>query len=183
MYQFTSFDAGEFDAAIEAKDYRKIKSYIVSAIRNNPCFTKAPGQNASETKLAIEILNERLKEIFVDYEVLEGEHPFNKEESATWDWEYFIRQTFLLEENFSMTRIGNLKKIGKKISNFQRPQEQMVRRKQSRRTEMQVAVQDSGSKNRRLIRISIFVLAILVGIMAIMMMKYIVILVTILMAI
>lgn len=128
MYNFTSFDANEFDEAITTKDYIKIKSFMVSAIRNNPRFRKAPGQDASEVKIALRILEERIPDIFEQYKVQEGEHPFNEEEADTWDEEYFIRQSFWLEENFSKKRLENLKRVGEKIgekrSNFQEPQGQ-----------------------------------------------------------
>lgn len=124
MYRFTTFDTDEFMDAIEAKKYTKIKSFIVSAIRNNPEFRKAPGQDMSEVKLALKILEERAKDIFEKYEIQEGEHPYDENEADQWDNEYFIRQTYLLERNFSKMRIKNLKKIGRKIANFQEPQEQ-----------------------------------------------------------
>lgn len=130
MYQFTSFDAEEFDEAITVKNYVKIKSFVVSAIRNNPTFTIIPGQNASEIGLAIAILKERAKEIFEEYEVQDGEHPFNEAEAETWDKDYFNEQSFLLKRNFSKKRMDNLKIIGRKISNFQKPQGQEFRMEQ-----------------------------------------------------
>ena len=128
MYKFTSFDEQTFYKAIEEKDYSRLKTCIISSIRNNPGFRKARGENFSEARLAINILKEKVPEMFERYAVQEAEHAYNVDEADIWDKEYFIRQTFLLGENFCMERYSHLMKIGQKITNgtapnFQEPQE------------------------------------------------------------
>ena len=66
--------------------------------------------------------------LFTPYCVQAGEEEFNEADKSKWDKEYFIRQTFLLEENFCSERFAHVKKIGQYISkneNFPEPQEVM----------------------------------------------------------
>lgn len=168
MYHFTSFDEDEFYQAVADKDYIKIKSFVVSAIRNNPSFRKVPGQDASEAMMAIRILEEREPDIFEKYKIQEGEHPFNEEEADNWDEEYFIRQSFLLEENFSGKRLNHLKKIGQKISNFQEPQGQEARLARGGRPGTQVLSQASKPQNRRLTGIAVIAGIILLILIAVL---------------
>lgn len=128
MYKFSSFDEKTFYKAIEEKDYSRLKTCIISSIRNNPGFKKAKGEKCSEAGLAMNILKEKVPEILEHYVVQETEQVYNVDASDTWDKEYFIRQTFLLGENFCMERYNHLVKIGEKIMNgtapnFQEPQE------------------------------------------------------------
>jgi hypothetical protein len=55
----------------------------------------------------------------------EGEEEFDENNKASWNQEYFIRQTFLLGENFCRKRFINIRKIGQYITkaNFNDPQE------------------------------------------------------------
>ena len=133
MSSFISFDESTFWKAIEEKNYSLLKTCIVNSIRNNPGFKKdfknAKGDKCSEARLAMDILKEKVPEIFEKYELQDGEHIYDPNEAAAWDKEYFIRQTFLLKQNFCTKRYNHVKEIGIKItheanSNFQNPQEQ-----------------------------------------------------------
>lgn len=129
MYKFTSFDEQIFYRAIEERDYSVLKTCVISSIRYNPGFRKARGENYSEARLAMNILKEKVPEMFERYIVQEEEHAYDVTEAETWDREYFIGQTFWLGENFCMERYSHLMKIGQKITNgtdpnFQEPQEQ-----------------------------------------------------------
>lgn len=128
MYKFTSFDEHTFYKAIEEKDYSRLKTCIISSIRNNPGFLPMKGEKVAESKVAMNILKEKAEGMFEPYKVQEGERVFDEGEAETWDKEYFIRQTFLLGENFCTKRYNNLLMIGRKITrgidpNFQEPQE------------------------------------------------------------
>lgn len=123
-----SFEMADFLAAIDSKDYIKLKNYIVNSIRNNPGFRKG-GRTCSEATEAFRILRDRREELpglFSKYELQSGEVEFNENDTSTWDEEYFIRQTFFLEENFCSKRFDHVKKIGLFLArgNFSDPQEE-----------------------------------------------------------
>lgn len=129
MYKFTTFNSDAFYRALEEKDYSRLITCIISAVRNNPEFRNATGQKSSESTIALNLLRENVPEIFETYKQQEGERIYDETEYKTWDKEYFIRQTFLLGENFCVKRYKHVKAIGCWISrgvvpNFQEPQEQ-----------------------------------------------------------
>lgn len=138
MYNFTSFDKDAFYKDMREKNYSVLKTCVISSIRNNPAFRKAPGEEYSEARIAMNLLQEHVPEMFVEYEVQAGEREYNAGEASAWDKEYFHRQTFLLGENFCWERFRHLLKIGQEIteqtaSNFQYPQD-MDRAKSGSRT-------------------------------------------------
>lgn len=123
-----TFEQADFEAAINAKDYIKLKNYVINSIRNNPRFTYGKSEECSEAKAAfkrLESLKDELPGLFSQYEVQAGEVEFNEAEKESWTQEYFIRQTFLLGENFCLERFNNIRKIGQYITkgNFNDPQE------------------------------------------------------------
>ena len=126
-----TFEFADFEAAIEAKDYIKIKNYIINSIRNNPEFRREKEKSLSEATEAFNMVKERKNELpglFTPYCVQAGEEEFNEDDKERWNKEYFIRQTFLLEENFCSERFSQVKKIGQYITkneNFPEPQEVM----------------------------------------------------------
>lgn len=133
---FKSFHDDEFEEAISKKEFMKLKSFTVSAIQNNPSFCPMEKQKISEAEIVVKTLEKEVPEIFEEYEIQDGERPFDPKDEELWDREYFIRQTSLLKmRNFSKTRIDNIRKIGQKISkdskesqnaNFLKPQEQKI---------------------------------------------------------
>lgn len=125
-----TFETEDFDAAIKDKDYIKIKNYVINSIRNNPGFkySKKEG-DCSEAMAAFRKLLESkddLPGLFSSYQLQNGEEEFNENNKELWTQEYFIRQTFLLGENFCKERFLNIKKIGKYLAktNFCKPQEE-----------------------------------------------------------
>ena len=165
MYKFTSFDEQTFYRAIEEKDYSRLKTCIISSIRNNPGFRKARGEEYSEARLAMNILKDKVPEMFECYVVQEAERAYNVDEADTWDKEYFIRQTFLLGENFCMERYSHLMKIGRKITNgtdpnFQEPQEQCQAEQQHQ--SIKVNAYKAPQKTNPLLVLGVVALAIIV---------------------
>ena len=121
-----SFDMVDFLSAIDAKDYIKLKNYIINSIRNNPGFRKG-GRPCSEATEAFRILKDRKEDLpglFSKYELQSGEIEFDENNASSWNEEYFIRQTFYLEENFCSKRFDHVKKIGIYLArgNFSEPQ-------------------------------------------------------------
>jgi len=121
---FKSFSEAKFKAAIAEKDYSVIKSYIISAIRFNPTFKPMEGAQKAEADIAIDMLKSDIPEIFAEYQELEIEKGTITDTHKPWDDETFGRQTFLLRENFCEERINRIRENGKRLANFQKPQEQ-----------------------------------------------------------
>lgn len=129
MYNFTSFDKDTFYKNMKEKNYSRLKTNVISSIRNNPAFRKAPGEEYCEARIAMNLLQEHVPEMFGEYKVQAGEHAYNAGEAAAWDRDYFIEQTFFLGENFCWERFRHLGRIGQKIAgesgtNFRNPQKQ-----------------------------------------------------------
>ena len=123
-----TFEMTDFESAIRDKDYIKLKNYIINSIRNNPRFSHSKSEEYSEAAVAFKRLEEMKTELpglFSPYELQEGEEEFDENNKASWNQEYFIRQTFLLGENFCRKRFINIRKIGQYITkgNFNDPQE------------------------------------------------------------
>lgn len=125
---FLSFNDTDFNKAIENRDFLTLKSYIISSIRYNPQFLPLQGASISEAEMALNILRERVKEIFENYKKQDKEIVISDDESVNWSKEYFIEQTFWLGENFCEERIERIKKIGKKISEDKKIREQVSHR-------------------------------------------------------
>ena len=127
-----TFEIADFNKAIEEKDYIKLKNYIVNSVRNNPGFryTKsvASCSEATEAFNKLNAMKDDLPGLFVKYELQPGEIEFDENNKSVWNQEYFIRQTFLLGENFCSKRFDHVHRIGQYISkaskkNFNDPQE------------------------------------------------------------
>ena len=170
-----SFEPEDFDAAIASKDYIALKSYIICSIRNDPGFYRKKG-DPSEALIACKKLWDQRRDLpglFSEYTLQKGEIEFDENMKNSWTWEYFIRQTFLLGENFCPERIKHIGKIGQYLTprNFNFPQEDLTNE------DDRICVLDSGdslsSKRqmpfRIIVIISIAIIALLVGILAFMM--------------
>lgn len=173
-YRFTSFDSDDFYKAIEEKKYAKLKTCVISAVRNNPEFRFATGQKESEARLAWRILEENVPEIFEKYEAQDGDQLYNENSVDKWDREFFIRQTFLLGENFSKERLKHVWNIGRKISrgivpNFQDPQE--LNLEMFEEQEIKSTVQKTSAKMNPLLLGGIVLLAAIVLVVIVMGMK------------
>lgn len=164
-YRFTSFDADDFYKAIEEKKYAKLKTCVISAIRNNPGFNVVKGENASEATTAMNVLVEEVPEIFEGYEIQEGDQLYNENDMDKWNKEFFIRQTFLLGENFSKRRYKQIMNIGKKITkgkipNFHEPQELNLELFDEQ--EIKPVVQQTSKKMNPVLIAGVIILAIIV---------------------
>lgn len=124
-----TFKMADFEEAIKAKDYIKIKNFIINSIRNNPGFQYGKEVSCSEAEAAFNKLKEcknELPGLFSPYCLQGDEIEFNENNKTAWTYEYFIRQTFLLGENFCDERFAHVKEIGKYLKknvNFTAPQE------------------------------------------------------------
>jgi len=103
-----SFDKEDFDKAIDNEDFSSLRSYVISAVRNDPTFSK------EEVMVTIKKLDEKANKIFEGYQLQEGEEPFS-EDIKLWNKEYFIKQTFWLGENFNKNRINRIKRVGQHV--------------------------------------------------------------------
>lgn len=173
-HRFTSFDSDDFYKAIEDKKYAKLKTCVISAIRNNPSFNVVKGENASEATTAMNILVEKVPEIFEEYEVQDGDQLYNENDMDKWNKEFFIRQTFLLGENFSKRRYKQVMNIGKKITkgkmpNFQDPQE--LNHEMFEEQEIEPVVQKTSTKMNPVLLGGIILLAVIVLVVIVMGMK------------
>lgn len=165
MYKFTTFNSDAFYRALEEKDYSRLITCIISAVRNNPEFRNATGQKSSESTIALNLLKENAPEIFETYKPQEGERIYDETEYKTWDKEYFIRQTFLLGENFCVKRYNHVKAIGRWITrgiepNFQEPQEQCQAEQQHQ--SIKVNAYKAPQKTNPLLVLGVVALAIIV---------------------
>lgn len=64
-----------------------------------------------ESDTIFNIINKNFPEILVKYTPMYREKEFNEANKDEWDYEYFIRQTFLLGRNWCVERYENCKKI------------------------------------------------------------------------
>lgn len=120
-----TIDPNDFEKAIQEKDYSKIKSYIINSIRNNPYFITASGEHceAIEACSKLKARKKELPGLFEKYVLQDNEVEFDPDNKDSWNYEYFINQTFYLGENFCKERLYNIKEIGVYLKNFQKPQE------------------------------------------------------------
>ena len=180
MSRFSSFNEEAFYKAISEKDYERLKTCIISAIRNNPEFRIMKDEKVSEVKMAITILKEKVPEMFdEEYQLQDGERAFDEKEFNKWDEEYFVRQTFWLGENFCLKRITHLQKIGRwisrgiapnaKESNFQEPQEQC--QEVEKYQPVKIKVNRNPSKTKPLLMLGTIVLIIIVLVVIIAVVK------------
>ena len=167
-----TFSLEDFDAAIAAKDYIKIKNYIINSIRNNPRFCYNKNEKRSEATEAFTKLvkmKAELPGLFSPYKLQEGETEFDENNKDSWTQEYFIRQTFLLGENFCIERFNNVKKIGQYLAkaNFNDPQEVMegYEKDESRMGDNPVEVSNSANRVSpiTIVLIIIAIVSLLVG--------------------
>ena len=103
---FTSFDENDFWKAIQEKDYTSLKINTVSSMLNDPTFARG------ETDKVLEILDEKVPEIFEDEVKLDyEEHP----DRSAWDKRYFTKLTYWFQENFAKSRVGHIKEVGRAV--------------------------------------------------------------------
>ena len=100
-----SFNLNAFNTAVSEKDFSRIKTSIISVLRNGD-FENIP--------IIIDHLKKYTPEIFEDFEIVPNE--IEKKNINEWDREYFIRQTFYIGENFNEKRINYCIKIYKYLN-------------------------------------------------------------------
>lgn len=103
---FTSFDEKVFWKAIEEKDYVRLKVNTVSSMLNDPTFARG------ETMKVLEILKEKVPEIFEEEITLDYEERLKPSE---WDKRYFTKLTYWFQENFAESRVEYIKKVGRVV--------------------------------------------------------------------
>lgn len=103
---FTSFDENVFWKAIEEKDYLCLKSITVSTMLDDPTFSRG------ETMKVLEILDEKVPEIFEDEVILDYEERLDQ---SKWDKRYFTKLTYWFQQNFAKSRINYIKEVGKVV--------------------------------------------------------------------
>ena len=100
---FTSFDEKAFWEAIEKKDFVCLKVNTVSSILNDPTFARG------ETMKVLEILDDKVPEIFEDEIRLDYEERLDQSE---WDKRYFTKLTYWFQENFAKSRVEYIREVG-----------------------------------------------------------------------
>lgn len=100
---FTSFDEKAFWKAVEEKDYLCLKVNTVSSMLDDPTFARG------ETMKVLEILDEKVPEIFEDEVKLDYEERL---ERSAWDKRYFTKLTYWFQENFAKSRVQYIKEVG-----------------------------------------------------------------------
>lgn len=141
---FKSFDDKEFQDALDKKDYSKLKSFLICAIRNNPGFEIEDHEEYSETKQIVFILNERCPNIFEDYHLQPSENKKDLNDKNKWNYDFFLQETFFLGENFSIERFNQLLIIGQAID----------RRKTGKRKETPFVIKQNNSEREATVRLN-----------------------------
>lgn len=100
---FTSFDEKTFWKAVEEKDYVCLKINTVSSMLDDPTFVRG------ETMKVLEILDDKVPEIFEDEIRLDYEERLERSE---WDKRYFTKLTYWFQENFAKSRVAYIKEVG-----------------------------------------------------------------------
>lgn len=100
---FRAFDENAFWKAIEEKDYMNLKVDTVSSMRADPTFARG------ETMKVLEILDDKVPEIFEDEIWLDYEERLDRSE---WDKRYFTKLTYWFQENFAKSRVAYIKEVG-----------------------------------------------------------------------
>lgn len=106
---FHSFDEELFYKAIKDKDFIRLKTNTVSAIRNDPTFS---GKKDGEIGNVLRLLHDRIPEIFEEEKDLGYEEHLDE---SQWDSRYFTRLTFWFQENFAEKRLDEIERVGKKV--------------------------------------------------------------------
>lgn len=100
---FTSFDEKTFWKAVEEKDYVCLKVNTVSSMLDDPTFARG------ETMKVLEILDDKVPEIFEDEIRLDYEERLDR---SAWDKRYFTKLTYWFQENFAKSRVAYIKEVG-----------------------------------------------------------------------
>lgn len=100
---FTSFDEKTFWKAVEEKDYVCLKVNTVSSMLDDPTFARG------ETMKVLEILDDKVPEIFEDEIRLDYEERLDR---SAWDKRYFTKLTYWFQENFAKSRVPYIKEVG-----------------------------------------------------------------------
>lgn len=103
---FTAFNENDFWKEIREKDYLSLKVDTVSTMLQDPTFARG------ETKAVIDILKEKVPEIFEEEIHLEYEE---RREEAQWDKEYFTALTYWFQKNFALSRIPYIQTVGRRV--------------------------------------------------------------------
>lgn len=103
---FTSIDENTFRQAIRDKDYLALKVSTVSTILDDPTFERG------ETMKVVQILKEQVPDIFEKEVKLDYEERL---EEKAWDKRYFTKLTYWFQENFALSRIDYIRKVGRVV--------------------------------------------------------------------
>ena len=160
---FTSFDEYEFYEAIEEKNYRSLKVYMVNAILNDPTFRK------DEIKEIFHILKDKVPEIFEEQVRLGYEERLGEDK---WDKTYFAKLVYWFQDNFSEKRLEYIKRVGIAVysaNNIIRNEEKKESNQSSRKDNRQYRnpkISTNGEKQQKVkvvILLALVLAAIIVG--------------------
>lgn len=111
-FKFTSFNGKDFWEAIEKKDYTSLKINTVSSMLNDPTFARGKTDERGEADEVLEILDERVPEIFEEEVKLDYEERLDR---SAWDKRYFTKLTYWFQENFAKSRVDYIKEVGRAV--------------------------------------------------------------------
>lgn len=103
---FATIDEKVFWLEIAQKNYENLKVDVVGAMLDDPTFARG------EAEKVLQILQERVPEIFEEEVHLEYEERLDK---AEWDKRYFTKLTYWFQENFALSRVAYIKEVGKVV--------------------------------------------------------------------
>ena len=102
-----SYYKEDFEKAIREKDCSSLKLIAVNAIRNDPA------QRTTEVKEILERFHREIPEIFEQEKALPYEERLPE---AKWDYAYFIKLTYYLQDNFAESRLKHIWEVGRKFA-------------------------------------------------------------------
>lgn len=103
---YTFFKKEDFEEAINKKNYLWLKACVARSMLHDPTFERG------ETKEILDVLKEKVPEIFVEEIKLGFEERLERSE---WDKRYFTGLTYCLQENFAESRIAYIQEVGKVV--------------------------------------------------------------------
>ena len=108
-----TFDEKDLDRAIDARKEKNdrndlwIKGTVMNTMWNDPTFEHG------ETNRLLEILKQRVPDIFEDEKNMPGEKKID--DPALWNEDYFAELTYWFRENFALSRIKHIREVGKAV--------------------------------------------------------------------
>ena len=108
-----TFEEKDLDRAINERKEKNdrndlwIKGTVMNSIWNDPTFEHG------ETDRLLEILKQRVPDIFEDEKDMPGEKKID--DPVLWSEDYFAELTYWFRENFALSRIGHIREVGKAV--------------------------------------------------------------------